>query len=350
MVKRRSLAANSVAASDEGGKVAMPLDTGAVTQQMLRSAGVGIDDAERNQGPGLAGALNIGAALRAERQRQGLSLQDVADATRVRRNYLESLEAMRLDELPSRPFTIGYVRAYAQVLNLDPEAAIARFKEDFPDKIEPLRPPVGVRKGKDGRLQLLAAGLVVVVAAIVAWNIARHAMLDDAPPPPSVPETPQLEAAASAKPTGVLSVSAAEPAPADSTLPKPYLPPGLRPSAPVSGAAAESSSAPAAPEAAAEPSAAPPPIFVPRASVYGASPGNAAVILQAKKSATLVMHNPDGSVFFARQLAAGEAYGAPIGRALSFDVSDPAAFNVYVGGQLHAPLPALKGPVASLTR
>lgn len=330
----------------------MPLDTGAVAQNMLRSAGVGVYDSERNQGPSLDGALNIGAALRAERQRQGLSLQDVADATRVRRNYLESLEAMRLDELPSRPFTIGYVRAYAQVLSLDPEAAIARFKEDFPDKIEPLRPPVGVRKGKDGRLQLLAGGLVVVIAAIVAWNVARHAMADDAPPPPAVPETPQLEAAASANvaPTGVLSVSAAEPAPQDSTLPKPYLPPGLQSSAPASGTAAASSNPPTAIEAAAAASAEAPASFTPKGPVYGAAAGQSVVTLQAKKSVSLIMHNPDGSVAFLRQLAAGEAYRVPAGQALSFDVSDPTAFNVYVGGVLHAGLAAPKGPVSSLSR
>lgn len=346
MVNGRGLAAKSFAEGVEGERVAMPLDTGAVTHHMLRSAGVGIDDPLRNQGPTLDGALNIGAALRAERQRQGLSLQDVADATRVRRNYLESLEGMRLDELPSRPFTIGYVRAYAQVLNLDPEAAIARFKEDFPDKIEPLRPPVGVRKGKDGRLQLLAGGLALVIAAIVAWNVARHAMADDAPPPPAVPETAALEAAASAKPSGVLSVSAAEPAPQDSTLPKPYLPPGLQPAADASGTPA----APSALEAAAQASAEAPAMFTPKGAVYGAAAGESVVTLQAKKSVSLVMHNPDGSVAFLRQLAAGEAYRAPAGQALTWDVSDPAAFNVYVGGMLHAGLSAPKGPIGSLTK
>jgi cytoskeletal protein RodZ len=290
--------------------------------------------------------------VRAERQRQGLSLQDVADATRVRRNYLEALEGMRLDELPSRPFTLGYVRAYAQVLNLDPELAIVRFKEDFPDKIEPLRPPVGVRKGKDGRLQLLAAGLALVIAAIVAWNVARHAMADDAPPPPAVPETPALEAAASANvaPAGVLSVSAAEPAPQDSTLPKPYLPPGLRPEGDAAGGDAPAVDSITALEAAAKASAEAPATFTAKGPVYGAPAGQSAVTLQAKKSVSLIMHNPDGSVVFLRQLAAGEAYRVPAGQPLTFDVSDPAAFNVYVGGVLHPGLPAPKGPVSSLTK
>ena len=42
--------------------------------------------------------------------------------------------------------------------------------------------------------------------------------------------------------------------------------------------------------------------------------------------------------------------GAPAGQALTWDVSDPAAFNVYVGGMLHAGLSAPKGPIGSLTK
>lgn len=332
----------------------MPLDTGAVTGHLLRQVGVGVEEVEQSQGPRLDGALNIGAALRAERQRQGLSLQDVADATRVRRVYLEALEANRLEDLPSRPFAVGYVRAFAQILRVDPEVAVARFKDDFPDKFEPLRPPVGVRKGKDGRLQLLAGGLAIVIAAIVAWNVARHVMADSAPPPPSVPDstTPDTSTAVAVLP-GVLSVSAAEPAPQDSTLPKPYLTPGLDPGAtaaavPGMAAPVPGKDAPTALEVAAAASAAAPAIFTTKKTIYGAAAGQGTVILQAKKSVTLVVHNPDGSVFFARQLAPGESYRPPAGRPLTADVSDPTALNVYVNGQLHAALPAAKASLTAL--
>lgn len=334
----------------------MPLDTGAVTGHLLRQVGVGVEDTERSQDPTLDGALNIGAALRAERQRQGLSLQDVADATRVRRVYLEALEENRLEDLPSRPFAVGYVRAFAQILRVDPEAAVTRFKDDFPDKFEPLRPPVGVRKGKDGRLQLLAGGLAIVIAAIVAWNVARHAMAEDAPPPPAVPETsaPDASAAPASGAPAVLSLSAAEPAPQDSTLPARYVPPGMPGSTTdavaVRGAAVpvEQRGAPSGLEVAAAASAAAPAVFAPKGMVYGAAAGQGAVVLQARKSVTLVVHNPDGSVFFARQLAAGEAFRPPSGRPLTADVSDPAAFNVYVNGQLHAGLPAATASLTAL--
>ncbi|HMP62440.1 MAG TPA: helix-turn-helix domain-containing protein, partial [Phenylobacterium sp.] len=69
--------------------------------------------------PTLESGPNIGAALKAAREFRGLSLQDVADSTCIRRAYLAAIEEMRLDDLPSRPFTVGYIRAYAKALGLD---------------------------------------------------------------------------------------------------------------------------------------------------------------------------------------------------------------------------------------
>ncbi len=94
-------------------------------------------------------------------------------------------------------------------------------------------------------------------------------------------------------------MSAAQPAPQESTLPTPYQTPGL------DGA----SDAAAGDVAAAAP--ADPPVFAPRGAVYGAAPGASVVTLQARKAALLVVHRPDGSVFFAQQMKAGEAYRAP---------------------------------------
>ena len=75
----------------------------------------------------------FGEGLKAGREFLGLDLQSVADATKIRSHYLAALEAMDLAQLPSRPFILGYVRAYARVLGVDDEQAIARFRQDAPD-------------------------------------------------------------------------------------------------------------------------------------------------------------------------------------------------------------------------
>ena len=169
----------------------MPLDTGAVTQNVFMSAGMDMGDAVDQPDAGLDNAASVGAALRATRLGLGRSLQEVSDATRIKRAYLEALEEMRLEDLPSRPFTIGYVRAYARALGLDPEAAVARFKDDAPAEVEPLRAPVGVRKHSDVRLSLLIGGGALVITAVLVWNVAQHAISDEAPAPTIVPEAAQ---------------------------------------------------------------------------------------------------------------------------------------------------------------
>lgn len=314
----------------------MPLDTGAVTHNLLMSAGVDMGDVSDPSETAIEGALSIGAALRATRQRLGHSLQDVCDSTRIKRAYLEALEEMRLEDLPSRPFTIGYVRSYARALGLDPEAAVERFKQDVPMEAEPLRAPVGVRKHSDVRIALLFGGGAIVVSAVLLWNLAQHAVTDEAPPPPVVPEVAAPAAASTAPAT--VAISAPQPAPQESTLPQPYQTPGLD--------GASSSSAAVAFDGAIDPKA--PQDFSPHGAIYGAAAAASNITLQAKKSISLVIRSPDGKVIFAQELKAGEAYRAPPIDGISADVSDPQGLNVYVGGHIHTGLTAQVMPLDKL--
>ncbi len=310
----------------------MPLDTGAVTQNLLRSAGVDLGEFDNPTDTAIEGSLNIGAALRATRQRTGRSLQDLSDTTRIKRAYLEALEEMRLEDLPSRPFTIGYVRAYARALGLDETQAVERFKRDVPSDAEPLRAPVGVRKHSDVRLALLFGGGAVVVSAVLLWNLARHSLAEETPPPPVVAENPAP--APSAAPATV-AISAAQPAPQESTLPAPYMTPGL-----------DASSSPAAYDGSIDPKASP--TFIPHGTIYGATSGASLVTLQARKSVSIVIRAPDQKVVFAAVLKPGEAYRAPLTGDLSADVSDQQDLNVYVGGHIHLGLIAQVTPFSRL--
>jgi len=301
--------------------------------------------------PHLQLGADIGQALRAIREQKKLSLEEVADITRVRRAYLADLEDMRLDRLPSRPFTIGYIRAYAEALGLDGEAAVERFKADEPDLNEPLRAPVGVGEVKNPRMAAIVAAAVVLLVAIVLWNIAQRAMTANAPPPPTAP--PKAAAAVlAAQTSGPFKLGAPLPAPVESTTPPPYETPGL-PTYNADGtvtahtqAGATSGLTPAT-----EPAvdlASLPPAFVPNGAIYGVPPGQpSAVTLQALKPVSLIVRGADGAIYFARQFGAGEAYRAPQLAGLTAEVSQPGNFQVFVGGQSKGVLPA---PQVSLNK
>jgi cytoskeleton protein RodZ len=330
----------------------MPLDTARVTDDLNVLLGNAPVDARANlmndaYGPMVDSAPTLGAALRASREFQGLDLEDLAQSTRIRKNYLSALEDMRMEDLPSRPFTLGYVRSYAKALGLDPEAAVARFRMDAPEEDQALRAPVGVRRERDPRLSLFVGAGVIVVIGVVAWNVAQHQISLDGLGKPAPSQIAQSSARVapppSAAPTGPIHVDASLPAPAESTTPTPYVTPGL-PEATGVSSTGPASVTPATTQAAA---AAPATPFVAKGSVYGAPPGAGTVILQATKAASLVIHGGDGAVYFAKELAPGEAYRAPQLKGITIDVSEPAAFNYFVGGQLKG---QLTGPDTPLSR
>ena len=327
----------------------MALDTGRVTDLHVEANGGRGPAANQSYAPSLQSGADIGQALKAIREFRKLSLEAVADTTRVRRAYLQAIEEMQLDKLPSRPFTIGYIRAYAEALGADAEAAVERFKAEEPVLDEPLRAPVGVNNDRDPRFAAVVLAGVVILAAIVLWNVAQRAMTESAPPSPTAPEKAAAKALDAQK-AGPVALGAPLPAPVESTTPAPYETPGLA----EAGEDGVNHSAPAA--IGAKPEGAPvvdiaslPPTFVPGGKIYGVAadqPSN--VTLKALKSASLIVRGADGSVYFARQLAAGEAYRAPQLGGLTIESTEPDSIQVFTGGRSKGVLPSLKTALGAL--
>ncbi|MDO9248674.1 MAG: helix-turn-helix domain-containing protein, partial [Phenylobacterium sp.] len=85
-----------------------------------------------------------------------------------------------------------------------------------------------------------------------------------------------------------------------------------------------------------------PQVFVPAGKVYdaGAPQPGAAVVLQALKPGSLILRGADGSVYFGRQMAKGEAFRVPPIPGLTLDVSNAVDFQVFVYGRSRGVLPA----------
>ncbi len=280
--------------------------------------------------PSVTDAPTLGDSLRMARTHSGRSLAELSSITRVPARYLTALEQNDFSVLPNRVFSIGYVRAYAGALGLDEQLAVERFKREAPDPSVPLQPPVGVAFEEVKRYspRLIAAGLALVLA-VVGWNVFQRISLMRAPEPSALAEVPESwTLGAVPGQAQVMRLTAPLPAPPDQTVPALYITPGLETE--LTGID------PASPEGLAAAAAGAPPVqkaFNPRGAIYGASASASQVVLQARKSAYLIVRMGDGRVLFARQLAAGDAWRAPLGVAATVDVPDPAAFDVYLNGE-----------------
>lgn len=77
----------------------------------------------------------VGPRLRDARAAKNLSLEDIAQATKIPKTSLMNLEAGHWDALPAPVFVRGFIRAYARVVGADP-AAMVRLYEASPGPAE----------------------------------------------------------------------------------------------------------------------------------------------------------------------------------------------------------------------
>lgn len=115
--------------------------------------------------------LSVGAHLRLERERQGLSLHDVAEKLRIRAIQLQALEDGEYDSLPGQTFAIGFLRSYATTLGLDAVAVVDLYKRETgagtrgPD----LAFPEPTSEGRMPGVSLMIASMVVALLLFSGW-------------------------------------------------------------------------------------------------------------------------------------------------------------------------------------
>ncbi|MFU8814232.1 MAG: helix-turn-helix domain-containing protein [Pseudomonadales bacterium] len=68
-----------------------------------------------------------GSILQAEREALGVTLREVSETLNLSIAIIEAIEADEYQRLPGPVFGRGYVRAYARLLDLDPEPLLARY-------------------------------------------------------------------------------------------------------------------------------------------------------------------------------------------------------------------------------
>lgn len=73
---------------------------------------------------------DIGQKLRDARMAAGLSLQDIADHTRIRVPYLEAMEEGQFEKLPGAVYVKGFIKQYAQTVGIDATELIEMYRQE----------------------------------------------------------------------------------------------------------------------------------------------------------------------------------------------------------------------------
>lgn len=110
---------------------------------------------------------SIGQCLSAAREEQGISVEDVARSLKIAVRQVEALESDDYTKLPGVTFVKGFIRNYAKLLHIDPEALLARLQGAMPSgAFQPIISP-------NQRIEIATTGsrswlwLILLVMAIV---------------------------------------------------------------------------------------------------------------------------------------------------------------------------------------
>lgn len=90
-----------------------------------------IDLSASREAAGAGAGQSAAECLAVTRKAAGLSLAAVSDATKVKIEHLEAIEASDASALPIAAYAVGFVKAYARFLGLDEAALAEQFKKDI---------------------------------------------------------------------------------------------------------------------------------------------------------------------------------------------------------------------------
>jgi len=120
---------------------------------------------------------DFGSRMRQVREQRGVTLRQIAEATKISVSQLEALERNDISRLPGGIFSRAFVRSYAAEIGADPEQTVREFLSQFPhDSVTVGSPHVliddGLRDERrlDTRAVMILGTIVLVAAAILLWT------------------------------------------------------------------------------------------------------------------------------------------------------------------------------------
>jgi len=139
----------------------------------------------------------LGLALKEEREKRNISLEEIASTTKIVPRYLEALENDRFDIMPGGFFIKGIIRTYARAIGLDPDEVLARYRA------------AGVFGESEAKRHSFLKPSAAPAAPVLPPPAAEPVLPSEASaPPPSAVETPEPELVIDEAPKPRLSAAA----------------------------------------------------------------------------------------------------------------------------------------------
>jgi cytoskeleton protein RodZ len=134
-------------------------------QKEIQATQAEIPQQEAPQAPQSAGAL-----LKTERERLGLTREQITERTRMRTQVVEAIENEAWDSLPPPVFVRGFLRSYAKVLGVSQDTVIDLYVKLVPPESPGLEPHVDPSRSRRRRAWLVVLILALLAAVYGTWH------------------------------------------------------------------------------------------------------------------------------------------------------------------------------------
>jgi len=122
----------------------------------------------------------LGAFLQRHREDRGLTLDEIEELTRIRRTYIEAIEAGQWDALPPGVYTRGLLRNYARALGVSQASVMRMYIKERPQEARLPEPQLishPLVNEPRVSLELVLAVVIMGVAVVLLLWIARTYVL-----------------------------------------------------------------------------------------------------------------------------------------------------------------------------
>jgi cytoskeletal protein RodZ len=111
---------------------------------------------------------DFGSSFKRAREARGVSLDRIAEETRISTRFLQAIEKEEFHLLPGGIFNRGFVRTFAERVGLDPDQAVADYERltEYRDSAEPVHEAAAETSKMERHLYIGAAGALVLLIAI----------------------------------------------------------------------------------------------------------------------------------------------------------------------------------------
>jgi cytoskeletal protein RodZ len=117
----------------------------------------------------------IGIVLRSARKKRKLSVSELADVTKIKKDFIIAIENEKWHNLPEYPVVTGFVKSLAGSLDIEESRAMAILRRDYPPKKLEINPKPDVREKFSWSPRMtFFVGIIAAVSIVGIYLIVQY--------------------------------------------------------------------------------------------------------------------------------------------------------------------------------